>query len=81
MPLYFPRSGEEEAYATKALPLDLGDEFGEPIIQERKIKISANPLVKGVFCACEESVGVAAGCRVQNAWKGCSLRNTGQSYL
>ncbi len=47
MPLYFPRNGEEEAYAAKALPQDLGDEFGEPIIQERKIRIAVNPLVKG----------------------------------
>ena len=40
MPLYFPRTKEEEDYATKALPADLGDEFGEPTIQERKIRIS-----------------------------------------
>ena len=48
MPLYFPRSKAEVLYAAMALPLDLGDEFGEPIIPERKIRISVNPL-KGVF--------------------------------
>ena len=45
MPLYFPRTKEEEDYATKALPADLGDEFGEPTIQERKIRISEYPVV------------------------------------
>lgn len=47
MPLYFPRNQKEEEFATKALPLDLGDEFGEPIILERKIRISNNPVIKG----------------------------------
>lgn len=47
MPLYFPRNKEEEEFATKALPLDLGDKFGEPIIQERKIRIANTPLGKG----------------------------------
>ena len=46
LPLYFPRNQKEEELAMKALPLDLGDEFGEPIILERKIRISDNP-VKG----------------------------------
>jgi hypothetical protein len=46
LPLYFPRNEKEAEFATKALPLDLGDEFGEPIIAERKIRISDNP-VKG----------------------------------
>ena len=36
----------EEEFAAKALPLDLGDEFGEPIIVERKIRISEDPLIK-----------------------------------
>ena len=47
-PLYFPRSVEEESYATKALPATIGDEMGEPIITERKIRISENPTSKGV---------------------------------
>lgn len=47
LPLYFPRNQKEEEFAAKALPLDLGDEFGEPIILERKIRISDNP-VKGM---------------------------------
>ena len=58
MPLYFPRSKEEEAYAAKALPLELGDEFGEPIIPERKIRISDKmPVGRGkvtqqIVCVC-----------------------------
>ncbi len=47
MPLYLPRTAEEEKYAAMALPQDLGDEFGEPIIVERKIRIADNPLLKG----------------------------------
>ena len=49
MPLYFPRTKEEEEIAANSLPADLGDEFGEPIIQERKIRISNNPLIKGML--------------------------------
>ncbi|RDD45903.1 Protein GDAP2-like protein [Trichoplax sp. H2] len=37
--LYFPRSNEEEAYAFENLPEDIGNEFGEPTIKERSIRI------------------------------------------
>lgn len=47
MPLYFPRNKKEEEFAARALPLELGDEFGEPIIVERQIRISDNPVIKG----------------------------------
>ncbi len=47
-PLYFPRSAEEESYATKALPVTIGDEMGEPIITERQIRILENPTTKGM---------------------------------
>ncbi len=47
LPLYFPRSAEEESYATKALPAAIGDEMGEPIITERQIRILENPTTKG----------------------------------
>lgn len=47
MPLYFPRTKEEMELAAKTLPAELGDEYGEPIIKEREIRISDNPLVKG----------------------------------
>ena len=47
MSQYFPRNKEEEDFATRALPLDLGDKYGEPIIQERKIRIANTPLGKG----------------------------------
>lgn len=46
MPLYFPRNKKEEEFAARALPLELGDEFGEPIIVERQIRISDNPVIK-----------------------------------
>lgn len=43
MPLYFPRCTEEEDAASHLLPLDLGDEFGEPVIPDRQIRIINNP--------------------------------------
>lgn len=33
LPLYFPRSSQEEVDAIKLLPEDIGNENGEPIIQ------------------------------------------------
>jgi len=45
LPLYFPRSPQEELYAAQRLPLDVGNEDGEPVIAERKIRIAASPAV------------------------------------
>jgi len=45
MPLYFPRNPQEELYAAQRLPLDVGNEDGEPVIAERKIRIAAGPTV------------------------------------
>jgi len=45
MPLYFPRNQQEELYAARRLPLDVGNEDGEPVIAERKIRIAAGPAV------------------------------------
>jgi len=51
LPLYFPRSPQEELYAAQRLPADVGSEDGEPVIAERKIRIAANPALSkyGVF--------------------------------
>eukprot|EP01018_Ginkgo_biloba_P036517 Gb_02659 [translate_table: standard] len=43
LPLYFPRDKHEEEIAISKLPADVGDENGETIIDERKIRISALP--------------------------------------
>lgn len=43
LPLYFPRDKYEEEIAVNKLPADVGDENGETIISERKIRISALP--------------------------------------
>ncbi|XP_042224075.1 protein GDAP2 homolog isoform X3 [Homarus americanus] len=43
MPLYFPRSSEEEECSRYLLPTDLGDEYGEPVIPDRQIRIIDNP--------------------------------------
>ncbi|RLN99591.1 hypothetical protein DYB28_007999 [Aphanomyces astaci] len=49
LPVYFPRSTDDEAagkLALDALPhISLGDEFGEPVIEERKIRITSVPFV------------------------------------
>jgi O-acetyl-ADP-ribose deacetylase (regulator of RNase III) len=45
MPLYFPRSEQEEEYSTFYLPEDVGGVNGEPVIPERQIRISNKPVV------------------------------------
>jgi hypothetical protein len=43
LPLYFPRDKQEEEIAALKLPADVGDENGETIIDERKIRIKPLP--------------------------------------
>ncbi|XP_050235899.1 uncharacterized protein LOC126685934 [Mercurialis annua] len=43
LPLYFPRDKHEEEVAITKLPADVGDENGETIIDERKIRIKPLP--------------------------------------
>ncbi|KAK9935067.1 hypothetical protein M0R45_022182 [Rubus argutus] len=43
LPLYFPRDRLEEEVAISKLPADVGDENGETIIDERKIRIKPLP--------------------------------------
>ncbi|KAL2344607.1 hypothetical protein Fmac_005892 [Flemingia macrophylla] len=43
LPLYFPRDKHEEQVALTKLPADVGDENGETIIDERKIRIKTLP--------------------------------------
>jgi O-acetyl-ADP-ribose deacetylase (regulator of RNase III) len=43
LPLYFPRSITEEKSAQALLPIDTGDDNGETIIEERKIRIAPFP--------------------------------------
>ena len=47
LPLYFPRDQNEEEIAAVKLPSDVGDENGETVISERKIRISALPGTDG----------------------------------
>ncbi|KAG8366417.1 hypothetical protein BUALT_Bualt17G0077500 [Buddleja alternifolia] len=46
LPLYFPRDKQEEAIAISKLPADVGDENGETVIDERKIRIKPLPNLK-----------------------------------
>lgn len=43
LPLYFPRSSNEEEFAFDHLPSDIGNDEGEPIIKERQIRILDKP--------------------------------------
>ncbi|EPS66610.1 hypothetical protein M569_08166, partial [Genlisea aurea] len=43
LPLYFPRDKQEEVIAISKLPADVGDENGETVIDERKIRIKPLP--------------------------------------
>lgn len=43
LPLYFPRDKHEEEVAVSKLPADVGDENGETVIDERKIRIKPLP--------------------------------------
>ncbi|KAG5087932.1 hypothetical protein AAZX31_01G052300 [Glycine max] len=46
LPLYFPRDKQEEEMALSKLPADVGDENGETVIDERKIRIKPLPKKK-----------------------------------
>ncbi|KAG6407847.1 hypothetical protein SASPL_130847 [Salvia splendens] len=46
LPLYFPRDKIEEEIAVSKLPADVGDENGETVIDERKIRIQPLPNLK-----------------------------------
>ncbi|XP_053561743.1 ganglioside-induced differentiation-associated protein 2 [Bombina bombina] len=43
LPLYFPRSFDEERSSLPNLPQDIGNADGEPIVPERQIRISEKP--------------------------------------
>ena len=43
LPLYFPRSEEEERASLPRVPGDIGNSEGEPIIPERQIRITEKP--------------------------------------
>lgn len=45
LPLYFPRDKHEEDVAISKLPTDVGDENGETVIDERKIRIKPLPVL------------------------------------
>lgn len=43
LPLYFPRSLEEERQSLPFLPADIGNAEGEPVVPERQIRIREKP--------------------------------------
>jgi len=55
MPLYFPRSLEEQEYSCFYLPQDVGGENGEPVIPERQIRIADKPVMGRSISATTDS--------------------------
>jgi len=47
LPLYFPRTAQEAVAAAKALPESCWSEWGEVALEERKIRLTASPLIRG----------------------------------
>ncbi|XP_056145644.1 ganglioside-induced differentiation-associated protein 2 isoform X2 [Lampris incognitus] len=43
LPLYYPRSEEEERASLPLIPTDIGNSEGEPVVPERQIRISEKP--------------------------------------
>lgn len=43
LPLYFPRSEAEEQSSLPLIPADIGNAEGEPVVLERRIRISEKP--------------------------------------
>lgn len=43
LPLYYPRSNEEERVSLPLLPADIGNVEGEPVVPERQIRITEKP--------------------------------------
>ncbi|XP_036416852.1 ganglioside-induced differentiation-associated protein 2 [Colossoma macropomum] len=43
LPLYYPRSKDEERASLPLLPADIGNSEGEPVVPERQIRISEKP--------------------------------------
>lgn len=43
LPLYYPRSEEEEKASLPFIPADIGNSEGEPVVPERQIRITEKP--------------------------------------
>ncbi|MEQ2312031.1 Ganglioside-induced differentiation-associated protein 2, partial [Ameca splendens] len=43
LPLYYPRSKEEEKACLPLIPADIGNSEGEPVVPERQIRIAEKP--------------------------------------
>lgn len=43
LPLYYPRSEDEEKACLPFIPADIGNSQGEPVVPERQIRIAEKP--------------------------------------
>lgn len=70
LPLYFPRSEEEERACLPLLPADIGNSEGEPIVPERQIRIAEKP---GILEGADLCLGFSAFHR-QDGFHCCACR-------
>eukprot|EP00039_Didymoeca_costata_P007155 m.96824 g.96824 ORF g.96824 m.96824 type:complete len:520 (+) comp13568_c0_seq1:233-1792(+) len=68
VPLYFPRNLAEEAWARMNLPGDIGDEEGEPVIEERKIRIGTTPMAPEGVASVMENMDESDDESVRERW-------------
>lgn len=61
MPLYFPRSDLEQEFACYYLPEEIGGQTGEPVIPERQIRISNQPVKSSNLHDFEQTIDLSSG--------------------
>jgi BRCT domain type II-containing protein len=76
MPLYFPRTDAEHAEAVARLPLDCGDEWGETMVEERKIRIGITPTENGTNTTNNNSSSTTSSTSTSSSSSSSSTRNT-----
>lgn len=45
--MYFPRGGADVEFQRRDLPEDVGNERGEPVVEDRQVRIGAMPGLAG----------------------------------
>lgn len=68
LPMYFPRTAAEEAWARINLPGDIGNEDGEPVIEERKIRIGDQPIIGSSAADTDEEAADEEEEEGENRW-------------
>ncbi|KAF0026828.1 hypothetical protein F2P81_021565 [Scophthalmus maximus] len=61
LPLYYPRSADEEKACLPLIPADIGNSEGEPVVPERQIRIAEKPGTLEGLDMCGRTVMVVVG--------------------